>query len=171
MKCPTCSEILERSEYEGLPVFRCTGCHGYLVATNRVTDISRRRNKSTEELTKELEESGEDHEDMLRCPRCFRPMDNEPQKGPYPFRIDKCKDCEFVWLDAGELARSQLNYESTTHAKEAAHFQDRLHEMTPEEKEQFEKDLARLPHVDPSLELLSAAVGELASRFRHRRKH
>ena len=168
MKCPKCSTDLKRNLYEGLPVFHCGTCDGYLVATNRVEDINRRRETPTEVLVKEARTpDGADSEDPLRCPRCHLPMEKEFVDGPAPFRLDKCQICEFVWFDVGELARSQLDYESTTHAQEAARFQDRLHEMTPAERSQFEQNLARLTGSHPTLDVLSDAVSELAFRIRN----
>jgi len=106
MNCPRCSSALNRSRYEGLPVFTCDNCNGYLVATRRVTDINRRRAKSPEDLKQEaLVDGNKDSERALLCPRCQRPMDKEFWKGLASFHIDNCRNCEFVWFDAGELAR------------------------------------------------------------------
>ena len=149
MKCPVCSSDLAPSRYEGLPVFTCDNCNGYLVATRRVTDIKRRRIQSPEDLKQEALVDGHgDSEDSLRCPRCRRRMDKELWKAAASFHIDKCRDCEFVWFDAGELARSQLDYEAKPRSQEALRFQDRHRQMTPEEKRQFAQDLARLPEGD-----------------------
>ncbi len=84
-------------------------------------------------------------------------MDKEIWKGAASFHIDKCRDCRFIWLDAGELARIQLQHESTPRAQEAARFQNRHRQMTPEEKRQFEHNLARLPEGDATL---ASAFGE-----------
>ena len=149
MKCPVCSSDLAPSRYEGLPVFTCDNCNGYLVATRRATDINRRRTRSSEDLEQEaLIDAHGDSVEGLRCPRCRRSMDQELWEGASPFHIDKCRDCEFIWFDAGELARSQLDYEATPRSQEALRFQERHRQMTPEEKRQFEQDLARLPEGD-----------------------
>lgn len=158
MQCPGCSADLERSEYEGLPVFSCTGCQGYLVATRRMADIARVRQKSADELLQETGEAGaQDSAGVLRCPRCRQRMDKEFQKGVDSFHIDKCGNCELVWFDAGELACWQLAYEATGRAQEAKTYQDKHRQMDPATKRQFEENLARLPEPESALE---AAVRE-----------
>jgi len=176
MKCPVCSSGLDRSRYEGLPVFICDDCNGYLVGTRRATDINRRRAKSPEDLKQEaLVDGHKDSEDGLRCPRCRRPMDKELWKESASFHIDKCRDCELVWFDAGELARLQLDYEATPRAQEASRFQNRHRQLTPEEKRQFEHNLARLPEGDATLasafgEGLMESMGNLAWGLRRQRR-
>ena len=157
MKCPACLLALDRSRYEGLPVLSCNGCNGYLVGTRRVSGINRRREKSPEDLKQESlivggKKSGDkDSVDTLRCPRCRQPMNKELWKGAATFHIDKCRTCELVWFDAGELARCQLDYEATPRAQESSRLQTRHREMTPQEQRQFEQNLARLPEGDATL--------------------
>ncbi len=152
MHCPICLFSLSRSHYEGLPVFRCDLCNGYLVATRRVSGISRCREKAPDDLKREaLAVAGMESGQNLQCPRCGRPMDKDHWPRVKTFQIDKCRECELVWFDTGELARLQLEYEATPIAQEAARFQDRHRRMTPEEQQQFEENLARLPEGDASL--------------------
>jgi len=84
-------------------------------------------------------------------------MDKEHWKWADSFCIDKCRDCEVVWFDAGQLARLQLEHEATPRAREASRLQNRHREMTLEEKEQFEHHLACLPEGDATL---ASAFGE-----------
>ena len=151
MKCPVCDAELRRSAYEGLPVFCCDSCHGYLVQTNRVANIKRRREKSDAELAEETQVAGADSKNQLACPRCRRSMTKETAQGENVFQIDKCQTCDVVWFDPGELARLQQNYQATPRAAEALRFQQRHQNMTAEEKAEFEEDLADLPPGDASL--------------------
>ena len=158
MNFPVCSSTLKRSSYEGLPVFSCAQCSGYLVATRRVVEIRRRGAKSHEHLKQDaVVEGHNDSECRLRCPRCRRPMDKEFWKGRGSFRIDKCRDCELVWFDSGELAGIQREYEATQPAQDAARFRNRLWQLTPEERRELEQNLARLPEGDATL---ASAFGE-----------
>jgi len=72
-------------------------------------------------------------------------MVEEYRKHPVPLHIDTCSDCDLVWFDPGELARMQIGYEATAQAKETAELQHRARNMTPEERTQFERNLANLP--------------------------
>ncbi len=152
MKCPVCSASLRASRYEGLPVFTCDACSGYLVATRRVTDIKRRRMTTKAELIEEAAIDGEtDSKDRLRCPRCKGWMQKQSWAEHPSFHLDVCQNCDFVWFDTGELARLQLDFELSDRGQEAARFQDRLKNMTPAEKEEFESALAELPEGDATL--------------------
>ena len=149
MNCPLCSANLIRSKYEGLPVFACEKCSGYLVATRRVMDIEKGMVISPENLLQEArDEDRQDNKQRLRCPRCKRHMHKEHWKRLTSFHIDQCRDCELVWFDAGELAHLQLDYEVKPHVQEAVQFQDRHREMSEEEKAAFERDLAALPEAE-----------------------
>ncbi len=152
MLCPVCSHSLKASRYEGLPVFRCESCHGYLVASRRVTDIQRRNTTPTADLVATADVKSE-HDSLgkLKCPRCRRDMEKELHESQPPFHIDKCSDCDFVWFDVGELERTQLEYEVSPHGMEAARMRERHENMSEEQKEVFAENLAKLPEGDASL--------------------
>lgn len=80
------------------------------------------------------------------------------------FRLDTCQSCDFVWFDPGELARIQLDYEMSPQGRDAARVQDRLQNMSPEEKEAFEDALAKLPEGDATV--ASVFGTSLINRFR-----
>jgi len=169
MKCPACTAELVRVTYEGLPVFRCQQCCGYLVGRRRLEGIKRSRGKSVEELKQEtLAESRADTEQRVRCPRCRVYMKKEFLKDPASFHIDTCASCELIWFDGGELARLQLAHEITPQAREAAEFQRRLREMSPEQRAQFEENLANLPEPESPLfgGFREAVIGSLFGRGR-----
>ena len=152
MKCPACSAELRRSQYEGLPVFACDQCGGYLVSTNKAVGIGRRHETPTATLVQEASAGeGSDNADDLRCPRCNRAMKKEHWPGSKSFHIDKCHSCDLVWFDVGELAQMQLEQESTARGQDATRLQQRHEQMTPSERQQFEEDLARLPEGEASL--------------------
>ncbi len=121
MDCPLCSTELRRTTYEGLPLFACDTCSGYLVATNRVSAIERRREKNAEDLMQEAAPAKlKDNQEALRCPRCRGRMMKEFAKSPAEFHIDTCERCDVVWFDAGELALIQLTFEATAAGQDAA---------------------------------------------------
>ena len=149
MKCPTCSTVLVRVLYEGRPVFRCDTCFGYLVGQKRVDGLKASRGRPADELMKEAAtEAQDDTESKVRCPRCRIAMAKRLLKEPASFHIDTCKSCELVWFDGGELARLQLAYEISPQGQEAAELQRRHREMTPEDRAEFEQNLANLPEAE-----------------------
>ena len=89
------------------------------------------------------------------------------------FHIDKCRDYEYVWFDAGELARLQLDFEATLQGQEAAYFQEQLRNMTPKETQQFAIDLGKFQdHIDDGGssgrdpdDFLTASADEMLSNF------
>lgn len=152
MNCPSCAATLVRVTYEGLPVFRCEHCYGYLVGRGRTEGIKRSREKSVEQLKSEaLCEGQSDTQERIRCPRCRGRMNKELLKEPASFHIDTCPSCEFIWFDGGELARLQLAHEIRPQAEEAAELQRRHREMSPEQRAEFERNLAKLPQPESPL--------------------
>jgi len=162
MKCPSCAGQLVRTTYEGLPVFRCDECFGYLLGQKRVDGIKRSRDKSVEQLKEEtLSESREDTKTIVRCPRCRMKMKKEFLAEPVFLHVDRCKPCDLVWLDGGELARIQLGHEMTPQSRDAAEMQRRLKEMDPQRRQEFEENLAKLPEPE------SFVLGALKEALTH----
>lgn len=150
--CPVCRHELQRVAYEGFPIFYCGTCQGYLAGRRRVESIKRSRTKSTAQLKSEtIQQTGRDTAESLGCPRCAKPMTKEFHDSPAALYIDLCKPCQLVWFDGGELARLQLSYEISPQGREAADLKRRIEHMTPEDRQQFEYNVAQLPRGDVSL--------------------
>ena len=165
MKCPSCAGQLVRTTYEGLPVFRCDACFGYLMGQKRIDGIKRSRGKSVEQLKQEtLSEIGEDTKTIVRCPRCRMKMKKQLLSEPVSLHVDWCKQCDLVWLDGGELARMQLGHEMTPQSRDAAEMQRRHKEMDPERRREFEENLAKLPEQE------SLVLGALKEALTTRRR-
>ncbi len=163
MKCPLCSVDLKRIRYEEVAVFACEPCNGYLVGTQKVTAIKRRQMNSVDTLKEEaLADGAADSRHKLKCPRCRALMHKEFSRPPLSFHLDTCRACQLTWFDAGELACVQIGHLATPKGREAARFQQRHLNMTPEEKQEFEERLAQLPAGDASL-ATAFARGFLAS--------
>jgi Zn-finger nucleic acid-binding protein len=144
MKCPLCQTPLTRIEYESFNLHRCSDCHGHLVSQQRVDAIERRRDKSVEELKEDVEAHLQiDCEGKLRCPRCRAAMRKQMERGGL-FKLDTCDACKLVWFDGGELAMLQLRYQDSDQGREQVELQRRLAAMTPEQKAEFEKNLAQM---------------------------
>ncbi|MEE8452517.1 MAG: zf-TFIIB domain-containing protein [Thermoguttaceae bacterium] len=165
MNCPSCAAQLVRTTYEGLPVFRCDECSGYLLGRKRVDGIKRSRGKSVEQLKEEtLGESQEDTKTLVRCPRCRMKMKKDLLPEPVSLHVDRCGQCDLIWLDGGELARVQLGHEMTPQGRDAAEMQRRHKEMDPERRREFEENLAKLPERE------SLVLGALKEALTTRRR-
>jgi Zn-finger nucleic acid-binding protein len=94
--CPNCSTKLVETTDE---VYECPNGHGCLL---HGSDLVKFRKKKLElKLTKE-NISSTDHK-QIKCPSCG----SEMEKVSYamtPTIIDSCNNCQFRWLDSGELA-------------------------------------------------------------------
>ena len=69
-------------------------------------ELERRRKAANERNAAMLEEERERHRALhfMRCPKCGTQLE---EIGFGDVRVDKCFDCEGLWLDRGELERLQ----------------------------------------------------------------
>ena len=152
MNCPTCDVPLERVKYENVSVSQCPQCKGYLVNRNRLILIKTTQDHSPETLQAEVStQSYPDAQSIIRCPKCRgRNMSKEriPVETDNDFYLDVCRNCNVVWFDGGELARLQIQYESSTKALEAFAFQQKAQHRTKEQEEEFQQNLAALPKAE-----------------------
>lgn len=159
MKCPACKLKLRRIQYEGLFIRQCDSCRGHLVTLSRLKSIQARRRNSENDLLDEVVNEGSDTIEKLRCPACLRRMEKrKKQMGSVHFFIDRCGDCDHLWLDKGELAKMQVIYEYSEKGEEAERFRQRLANMSAEDKAAMEQRIASLPEEQISREI---AIGLL----------
>ena len=65
-----------------------------------------------------------------------------PAIGHGGLRIDVCEECQVTWLDGGELARIQLNYENSEKGRENLRTYVEFSSLSDIEKEEFAKTVA-----------------------------
>ncbi len=166
MQCPKCKIPLTREIYEGLPIHGCKQCLGHLLSAARLKAIKTRRDKKIDDFRSEIKtervppQAG-DTAERLRCPKCRSGMEKRSKPfGPTEFHIDLCRRCDLYWLDVGELAKLQLIYEYSEQGRESERIRQRLENMTPEEKAEFEKRIAALPNPSFVEELMTSYVTE-----------
>lgn len=65
-------------------------------------ELERRKKMEEEKLKKVAEEERKTLRELhyMRCPKCGMDLSEVEYKG---IRVDKCSQCNGVWLDAGEL--------------------------------------------------------------------
>lgn len=155
MKCPVCKVKLTRKKYEDVAIHQCESCHGNLLKFNRLKQIETRRDKNEQELMDELVNAAEDNSQKIRCSNCMSNMEKRrKQIGPWDFTIDRCNKCQLIWLDAGELAKMQVVFESSEKGEEAERFRQRLKNMMPTEKAEYEERIANLPEENFAMDVI-----------------
>lgn len=147
MHCPVCEQSkMDRVQYEGLQILQCPGCRGFVLEQRRLRAIEKRRDLQLDDLAQEIEHAANDTLSKLRCPKCRRTMEKRKKPfGPSEFWIDRCLKCKMVWLDFGELAKIQLIYEFSDQGMEQQQMQDRLQQMSDEDRKALEERIAKLP--------------------------
>ncbi len=151
-ECPVCGVPLARVRYENFPLHRCATCHGVLVEHGRLEQIRRRMDTGIAELGREVEAEGAPGTAReIRCPKCHCPMEKQRaferdrarfSAGIEAFGVDVCTQCDVTWLDGGELARIQLNYELSPAGIENRRHYVRYSDLDPQEREAFLRAMA-----------------------------
>ncbi len=150
--CPLCKVLLERIRYEGFPVHKCPSCHGALLENKRIEHIKRKMDRSLDELVGESNaERANNTVKPIRCPRCHNTMQKHEASaddmasfkvGLEPFCVDVCTQCDITWLDGGELAKMQIDYEASPKGREAAKHYVSYDELDAAGKAKFVRTIA-----------------------------
>ena len=116
MRCPRCQTTLDAMEYEDTLIHSCCECGGEFVAGDALGAIVRsKREGFSPELLEELAERTpihglrvDDAQHMTSCPVCERAMHLVNYGGDTGVYIDRCSECQGVWLDSEELEKIQI---------------------------------------------------------------
>ena len=109
MQCPSCHGHLKPIQYELVEILQCPLCNGTLLDEPSLVKIEKRRGRF---ISRNQSHSVTGHYDGPRiCPSCDITM-AKAKYGKYaPKTIDKCPQCDVIWLDKGELEDIQVAYE------------------------------------------------------------
>lgn len=162
MNCPICDIRLNKAVYAKANVEQCPQCFGLLLSSYRAKTIQRRVDKDIAQLIEEARTAPQqDTLAKIRCPKCRTPMTKSRDK-ELGFQIDECERCELSWFDPRELALWQLVYESSPQRVEMNAFRERLKNMTPAERAEYEKRISELRDLGtPMQQALSEASSDL----------
>jgi len=109
MQCPDCSGQLTPTLYEGVNIHYCSKCNGRLLDEKKLQKIETTREVS---ISRNKEHSkSTSHESLRICPACNVQMQKSKYGKYTPWTIDKCPQCNNIWLDEGELEDIQVVYE------------------------------------------------------------
>ena len=103
MKCPKCSEEMERVTHSAIEVDRCRGCGGIWFEVLELERLA--REEGSARIDTGDPDSGErfDSVDRIDCPVCHTPMIRMVDARQPHVRYEACKICSGVFLDAGEF--------------------------------------------------------------------
>jgi Zn-finger nucleic acid-binding protein len=109
MQCPNCPNQLTATLYEGVDIRYCPSCKGSLLDEQKLGEIERKREVV---ISREQGHTKSNHyEDSQFCPDCDIAMEKTKYGKYVPRTIDKCPQCNNIWLDEGELEDIQVAYE------------------------------------------------------------
>ena len=104
--CPVCNVNLTHATIDGLPVFHCPQCLGFLAHSDSFAEIvKQRRTRARGPAVKPFPLDPHELERDIRCPYCGIKMSVHPYYGPGNIVIDNCVSCKIIWLDYGELGK------------------------------------------------------------------
>lgn len=156
MDCPSCEKELVKTTYEEQPVEHCSKCSGYLLRRRSMNRIKTSREVTSEKLAREADRHiASDTTGHLDCPRCKKRMTKQKvffdERPDESFKLDICDGCKLIWFDGGELARYQMDYESSEQAVKQLLRTQRLSEMSEDDKADLDTNISRLHARDPGL--------------------
>lgn len=101
--CPKCLADLRPVEYQGVTVDVCPGCRGVWLDPGELALL--RGADQDVPAASVLGRTGHPESSGYICPRCeggFETFEFAPDTSLY---VDRCKNCQGIWLDAGELTK------------------------------------------------------------------
>lgn len=108
MNCPNCAEELVSREYNDIEINECRNCGGKWFERGQLKSAKDNENENMSWL--DFDPFGKDAEELCilsegkPCPKCSKNMASLKYSKSSVI-IDKCKDCEGVWLDSGEFPK------------------------------------------------------------------
>ena len=109
MQCPDCHGQLTDILYEGVSIQSCSKCKGNWLDEKALQEIESKRVLS---ISRDHGHSKPRPYDGSRtCPACSITMQKAKYGKYFPRTIDKCPQCQKIWLDEGELEDIQVAHE------------------------------------------------------------
>jgi Zn-finger nucleic acid-binding protein len=122
--CPRCAVSLTPSKYEGVNADYCDGCWGYWLGLYQFETILATKDEVFSKEERQSSGKAAVHPGdgkPLVCARCERHMQKLQVKdewGKPAFFLDYCKE-HGLWLDTGEIKRTQILDERTGNVRKA----------------------------------------------------
>ena len=121
MNCPRCKTELKNTVYEGVNINTCESCEGEWLDNREIVDIIKAKEvvfskdeiEKVDGVKKSIEVLVSEPSDPLVCPRCNTPMKRLNYSYSTGVIIDRCSECNGIWLDKDELEHIQIIMEET----------------------------------------------------------
>jgi Zn-finger nucleic acid-binding protein len=105
LNCPVCFLPLVKGSLAKSTVLCCVQCRGLLMATGLFSDVVDELHSTLDHAAVQTPADHDDLKRVIQCPQCNRRMDTHSYAGPGNVVVDTCDNCEFIWLDRGEITR------------------------------------------------------------------
>ena len=108
MNCPDCEGVLETIDFHGIKIDECGDCKGRWFDRGELRLAKDKQDDDIRWL--DFDPFGKDAESLSvasegkECPKCSKKMKSLTYRKS-KIIIDKCSDCEGVWLDHGEFTK------------------------------------------------------------------
>lgn len=161
MNCPDCAIELAPKDYKDIEIHECKNCGGKWFERGQLKSAKDNENENMRWL--DFDPFGEDAEELSivsegkKCPKCSKNM-TSLKYSKSSVIIDKCRDCEGVWLDSGEFPKIIQYIENVINTESAR-------EYSIETFNQFIKVLTGSENVGSEIKDLMALVKLLEIRI------
>lgn len=120
VSCPVCRLPMHGRQYEGRLICHCSNCHGHWLRKPQLKHVIETRivsfdmtvavalARTTPSRDVPINEFGR----MLSCPDCNLDLDSRKYADDSPITVNRCVECEGVWLDRDELELIQMLIEA-----------------------------------------------------------
>lgn len=113
--CPRCSTALQHGAFQNVEIDKCPDCDGVFVLQRKLVPLLE---AMSAELGAQIDIDAEispfeDQEGHVACPGCGGPTDNFGYMGTKLVMVDRCKACEALWIDPGEVGAMSMLYART----------------------------------------------------------
>lgn len=106
-QCPKCVRALEVGLiHANMQICFCRNCRGFVTpieSLGHMIDDLRSTYAGPDDQPVPIDPAELDIAD--KCPACLERMDSHPYYGPGNIVLDTCNQCQFAWLDHGELEK------------------------------------------------------------------
>ena len=103
MNCPKCKALMEKVEYEGIEVDRCTGCHGLWFDMLEAEQLKTTRGAESIDIGDPKQGRNYNQIEVVNCPRCLTQMTRTADERQPHIHYEYCEICYGMFLDAGEF--------------------------------------------------------------------
>jgi membrane associated rhomboid family serine protease len=140
--CPKCYTDLNQVTHRDVTVDLCPGCMGLWLDPGELAQIRGAREDIPSASNAVASAIHQEEISTYICPRCegaFETFEYTPGSGLY---IDRCQDCQGIWLDAGELKKikSLTSMPSGLSIRSHTRDQARLNQLVQAESKRLKVD-------------------------------